>query len=257
MPIGPFVSWIQFTTTGETMAVRSIAAWPILQRRPGTTNNLSAPLDATTQSDDALVESVKMGDAGAFAQLIERYQRFCLSKAYSILRNRGDAEDEVQTVWVQAWTHLESYHGRGSYGAWLSRIVSNQCLMRLRKAKLAPMTSVDEVFDSEGSFRLEVIDQRALPEQAVGDDEMLNLLNKEIRSVPPLLREVLVMRDLRQLVMRDIAAALGISIPAAKSRLMRARIELKKRLEKHHGESGGGILLRKRGRPLVACVRAA
>jgi RNA polymerase sigma-70 factor (ECF subfamily) len=197
-----------------------------------------------------------MGDHGGFAQLIERYQGFCLSKAYAILRNRADAEDEVQSAWVQAWTHLEAYRGPGSFRAWLSRIVSNLCLMRLRKARFAPMTSIDEVFDSEASFRLEVIDQRALPEQVVGDAQVLHLLNKEIRGVPPLLREVLVMRDVRQLVMRDIAADLGISLPAAKSRLMRARVELKKRLEKHHGERGRGTLLQKAGGRLTAYVRA-
>jgi RNA polymerase sigma-70 factor (ECF subfamily) len=103
---------------------------------------------------------------------------------------------------------------------------------------------------------LEVIDQRALPEQVVGDDEVLHLLEKEIRGVPPLLREVLVMRDLRQLGLRDIAADLGISIPAVKSRLMRARVELKKRLEKHHGERGCGTLLPKAGGALAAYVRA-
>ena len=239
------------------MAAYSIAQWPISPSRLRTTDNPEAPLNPTIQSDDALVQSAKMGNTGAFAQLIERYQRFCLSKAYSILRNRGDAEDEVQIAWVQAWTHLGSYHGQGSFGAWLSRIVSNRCLMRLRKARFASMTSVDEVFDSEGSFRLEVIDQRALPEQLVGDDQVLQVLKKEIRGVPLLLREVLVMRDLRQLAMRDIAAELGISIPAAKSRLMRARFDLKKRLERHHGERGCGTLLPKRGGPLAAYVRAS
>ena len=152
------------------MAACSTAAWPISQSPLNTTDDFEALLDSTTRSDDALVESAKMGNADAFAQLIERYQRLCLSKAYSILRNHGDAEDEVQSAWVQAWTHLESYSGQGSFRAWLSRIVSNLCLMRLRKARYAPMMSVDEVFNSEGSFRLEVIDQRALPEQSVGDN---------------------------------------------------------------------------------------
>lgn len=197
-----------------------------------------------------------MGDTGAFAELIERHQRFCLSKAHSILRNRSDAEDEVQSSWVQAWTHLESYQGHGSFGAWLNRIVSNQCLMRLRKAKFAPMTSVDEVFDAEGSYRLEVIDQRALPEQVVANDEVSRVLNREIRGVPHLLREVLVMRDLRQLLMRDVAANLGITVPAAKSRLMRARIELKKRLEKHGGVRGCDLLLQRSGGRKAAYVRA-
>ncbi len=238
------------------MATCSVTAWPIAQPRLST-HDLEGPLEPTIQSDDALVESAKVGDSGAFARLIERYQRLCLSKAYSILRNRGDAEDEVQTAWVLAWTHLASYRDKGSFGAWLSRIVSNQCLMRLRKARLAPMTSVDEVFDSEGSFRLEVIDRGALPEQLVGDREVVHMLKKEIRGVPPLLREVLVMRDVHQLDMRDIAADLAISLPAVKSRLMRARVELKKRLEKRHGNRGCGTLFRKPGGPVAAYVRAS
>jgi len=239
------------------MATYSITAWAATQSRFSTTENFDAASEPITQTDDALVDLVKRGDTGAFAQLIERYHRFCLTKAYSILRNRGDAEDEVQSAWVQAWTHLDSYHGHGSFGAWLRRIVSNRCLMRLRKFKLAKMTSVDEVHDSEGSFRLEVIDQRAQPEQAVGDDEVLLLLNKEIHGVPPLLRTVLVKRDLQQLDMRDIAADLGITVPAAKSRLMRARFELKKRLEKHQGERGCGTLFQKPSAPRIAFVRAS
>ena len=119
--------------------------------------------------------------------------------------------------------------------------------MRLRKTRLASMISVDEVYDSESSFQLEVIDQNALPEQVVGDDEVLRVLNQEISRVPPLLRKVLIMRDLRQQAMQDIAEDLGISISAVKSRLMRARIELKKRLDKHQGEGRGcGTLVEKR-----------
>ena len=219
----------------DYMANCSMDAWSIPE----------APLHPTTPSDDALVESAKMGCSGAFAQLIDRYQRYCMLKAYSILRNRSDAEDEVQSAWVQAWTNLESYRGQGFFCAWLSRILSNRCLMRLRKARRAPMTSLDEVFSFKAPVRLEVIDQRALPEQMVGDVEVLRVVNKEIRSIPLLLREVLIKRDLGQLDIRDIAADLGISQAAARSRLMRARIELKKRLERHHGEKGFGTLLQR------------
>jgi RNA polymerase sigma-70 factor, ECF subfamily len=220
------------------MTARSITTGPIPRSRLRIAEDLGGPVDQTRWSDQALVEAAKMADTGAFARLIERYQRFCLCKAYAILRNRCDAEDEVQSAWVQAWKHIESYNGPGSFGAWLGRIVSNQCLMRLRKTRCGSMASLDEVFDREGSFRLEVIDRRALPEQVVGDDELLRLLNKEIRGVPPILREVLVMRDLHRLLIRDIAAHLGISVPATKSRLTRARAELKKRLMKHLGEVG-------------------
>jgi RNA polymerase sigma-70 factor, ECF subfamily len=239
----------------ELMAACAPALQPI---QPPLTvpNDFEASLEMTTLSDDALVALAKTGEVAAFARLIERHHRFCLSRAYSILRNHDDAEDEVQTAWVQAWTHLDSYEGQGCFCGWLSRIVSNQCLMRLRKTRLMPVMSVDEIFESEGSFRLEVIDQTALPEDLVGEDEVSSMLIKEIYGIPPLLREVLVMRDLHQLAMREIAGHLGISIPAAKSRLMRARLELKQRLVKHHGEKGGGTLLQRSGRRRAAYVQA-
>jgi RNA polymerase sigma-70 factor (ECF subfamily) len=234
----------------------AIAFQPVTEPLLNVTSRTETNGDKKTPSDDALVESAKRGESGAFARLVERYQRFCLSRAYSILRNRGDAEDEVQAAWVQAWTHLGSYEGQGSFFAWLNRIVSNQCLMRLRKARLMPVMSVDEVFESEGHFRLEVIDQRALPEDLVGNDEVSHVLTREIRGVPPLLREVLVMRDLHQMSLQAIAGRLEITIPAAKSRLMRARLELKVRLSRHHGQKGGGTLLQNSRRRGAAYVPA-
>lgn len=211
---------------------------------------------AQTPADDALVELAKTGDACAFAGLMERYERFCLSMAYSILRNRPDAEDEVQAAWVQAWTHLGSYECHGSFCAWLSRIVSNQCLMRLRTARLMPVTSVDQVFESESTFRLEVVDQRASPEDLVGEKQVACVLRNEIRRLPPLLRDVLVRREFENVEMAEIALHLGISLAAAKSRLMRARVELRQRLVKHHGNKGGGTLLQRSGRHRSAYIQA-
>lgn len=203
--------------------------------------------------DEVLVESAKMGDGGAFAQLMEHQQRLCLSIAYSILRNRGDAEDEVQNACVQAWKHLGGYQGDGSFGGWFSRIVINQCLMRLRLRK--PLVSIDDVIESEDSFHLEAIDQHALPEEQVGEREVMLTILQEVRRLPPLLRKVLVLRDLEQLPMTDVAAHLGISAAAAKSRLMRARCELKRRMTKHLGTNGFGTLVNRSCRARAAYVR--
>jgi RNA polymerase sigma-70 factor (ECF subfamily) len=238
------------------MAAPAIAAWSIPQPLFKVTDSLETRFAPAHPTDESLVASAKMGDASAFERLIERHYRFCMAKAYSILRNHGDAEDEVQNACAKAWKHLGQFQGDGTFGGWISRIVSNQCLMRIRERQNARMISVDEVFHSESSYRLEVIDQRALPDEALGDDEVSRMVNQEIRRVPPLLREALIMRDLRQCAMRDIAAHLGISVPAAKSRLMRARQELKARLAKHHAGADGGSLFRKSSRRQAAYVRA-
>jgi RNA polymerase sigma-70 factor (ECF subfamily) len=238
------------------MAALSMTVWPIPPTSKETTKSLGPQLEPPPIPDAALVDAAKMGDRAAFERLIKRKYQFCLSKAYSILRNRADAEDEAQNACAQAWTHLWQFQRQGSFDGWLSRIVSNQCLMRLRERKGALMISVDELFDTDGISRLEVIDQRALPEEAVGADEVASVIFQEIHRVPRLLQEVLVMRYLGRLPLRDIAARLGISITAAKSRLMRARIELRLRLAKHQGKTGCSTLFRRSTRPQAAYVRA-
>ena len=228
------------------MAAAQMVSW-------STTQAESAP----AATDEALVAMAKMGDKTAFERLVARHYRFCLAKAYTFLRNHGDAEDESQNAFAKAWQYLHQFQGDGSFGGWLSRIVSNECLMRIRERKGARMISVDEVFESEGVFRLEAIDQRALPEDSVGDEEVSRMLNGEIGRVPALLREALIMRDLRQFSMQEIAAHLRISVPAAKSRLMRARQTLRARLTKHYGDQGCQTLVRRSPRRKVAFVRAA
>jgi RNA polymerase sigma-70 factor, ECF subfamily len=238
------------------MAARALTAWSIPKPLFNIGNDLETRPAPAQPTDEALVASAKMGDAAAFERLIERHYRFCMAKALSILRNHGDAEDEVQNACAKAWKHICQFQGDGTFAGWISRIVSNQCLMRIRERQNARTISVDEVFHSESSYRLEVIDQRALPDEALGDDQASRILHQEIRRVPPLLREALIMRDIRQFAMREIAAHLGISIPAAKSRLMRARHELKLRLAKHHDGAGGGPFMRRASRCRAAYVRA-
>jgi RNA polymerase sigma-70 factor, ECF subfamily len=210
---------------------------------------------AIKTEDDVLVESARRGDGDSFARLIDRYGAFCFARAYWVLRNRGDAEDEVQNAWMHAWINLGSYQGPGAFRAWISRIVFNQSLMRLRKKKLTPAISIDQVLYAERSYRLDLIDQRDLPEDIVGSDEVARVLTSEMRRVPPVLREVLIRRDVANVAIEEIAGQLGIGVSAAKSRLRRGRLELRRRLTKYHGEQGGGTLTRKMARPQMAPAR--
>ncbi|HVX66218.1 MAG: RNA polymerase sigma factor [Acidobacteriota bacterium] len=206
-------------------------------------------------SDDNLLELARGGDAASFGKLIERHYRPCFRLALSIVRNRGDAEDEVQNACWKAWERLWQYQAGGTFSAWLSRIVSNQCLMRIRQRRCSRIIRLDDPIDSDGRFRLELIDQGALAEEQLGDREISEVLHREIRRIPPLLRNVMLLRDVQQLPMPDVAARLGLSVPAAKSRLMRARIELHSRLRKRCGE--GAVLVRPPRQRRAAYVRAA
>jgi RNA polymerase sigma-70 factor, ECF subfamily len=206
-----------------------------------TENSHSVVLDFGDGMELALLAAARNGNFHAFGELIERYRAACLKRAMLILRNLGDAEDEVQNAFWKALQRLDQYRGDGPFAAWLGRIVENQCLMRLRDERSSRSVCVDE--SPESNVGVELVYQFAGPEDQLGKQEVISLLRREIRRIPPLLRHVIVLHDLDQLPMTDVAFQLGVSVPAAKSRLMRARGELRSRITKHCGRKGAGTLM--------------
>jgi RNA polymerase sigma-70 factor (ECF subfamily) len=194
-------------------------------------------------SDELLVRQAQGGDHTAFAELLERHKSNCLKLALSILRDRQDAEDEVQNACWKAFEHLGQFHGDAKFSTWLTRIVVNQCLMRLRQARRARFLYIDDVQVGEDVQTLELPDASPSPEAQVGSREVAEVLQKEISRIPPLLRNVFVLRDVQQLEMPEVARRLGISVAAAKSRLLRARLELRQRMGRHLGNRLGEATL--------------
>jgi RNA polymerase sigma-70 factor, ECF subfamily len=193
--------------------------------------------------DDELVLKAQSGDHGAFAELIQRHQNSCLKLAVSILRDKQDAEDEVQNACWKAFEHIGQFNRDAKFSTWLTRIVVNQCLMKLRQARRARFLYLDDVQVGEEVQTLELPDTTATPETAMGRSEVAQVLQKEINRIPPLLRNVFLLRDVQQLDMPVVARKLGISVAAAKSRLLRARLELRTRMEKHYGARTGAATL--------------
>jgi RNA polymerase sigma-70 factor (ECF subfamily) len=189
-------------------------------------------------ADDELVLMAQGGDNEAFGELVERHQATCKRLAYSVLKDKQDAEDEVQNALWKAYEHLGQFQRDAKFSTWLSRIVLNQCLMRLRKDKRARFLYLDEGVAGEEVARLDLPDEGATPETALAQSEVGRVLETEIRRIPPMLRDVFMMRDVQEMPMPDVAEKLGISIAAAKSRLLRARLELRSRMEKHTGRLG-------------------
>lgn len=194
-------------------------------------------------ADDRLVGLCQKGEDGAFAELMSRHQTAAMKLALSILRDKQDAEDEVQNSFWKAYEHIAQFQQDAKFSTWFTRIVVNQCLMRLRKARRAKFYYLDDRQVGDESATMELKDNSHSPEQTLGQMEVSHVLHAEIQRIPPLLRHVFLLRDVQQKPMPEVAELLGISVAAAKSRLLRARAELRNRMKRHHGQTGPATLM--------------
>jgi RNA polymerase sigma-70 factor (ECF subfamily) len=189
--------------------------------------------EAAEYNDADLVELARHGCDEAFGELIRRHWSKCLKVAASYLRNATDAEDQVQNACVKAYEHLDQYQGEAEFATWLARIVANQCLMSLRSGRRIRFLYLDDAAAEQRFVPIQLTDHAPDPEIELEDSEMRHVVRDEIRRMPPLLRKVMLLRDIDGLPMSDVAGKLGITISAAKSRLVRARMELRSRMVRH------------------------
>jgi RNA polymerase sigma-70 factor, ECF subfamily len=184
--------------------------------------------------DILLVNRARAGDVEAFEKLVRQYDRQVFRIAQHITQNREDAEDVVQDAFLKAYEKLEQFQGNSKFYTWLVRIAVNESLMRLRKRRTGRMVSIDEdVETEEGSMPRDLADWGPDPEQQYGQSEMADILRKTVQGLPPGFRVVFVLRDVEGLSTEETAETLGLSIPAVKSRLLRARLQLRERLSRY------------------------
>jgi len=196
----------------------------------------------TAVSDElALVQAAKQGDVSAFEQLVKRYDRNIFRIAQHITQNREDAEDVVQDAFLKAYENLEQFQGNSKFYTWLVRIAVNESLMKLRRRKTSKTVSMDEdVETEEGSMPREFADWSPNPEQQYGQSELGDILRKTIQGLPTSFRTVFVLRDVEGLSTEETAEMLSLSIPAVKSRLLRARLQLRERLNRYFKKNKDG-----------------
>jgi RNA polymerase sigma-70 factor, ECF subfamily len=180
-------------------------------------------------TDRELVALAREGNKEAFGRLIHRHYPACVNIASFMLRDRAEGQDEVQKACLRAFEHLDQYQGEAEFLHWILRIVVNQCLMLMRVRRRVRFLYLDDG-EQTGRWPIELPARSISPEREVLEREMHDILQTEIRRIPPLLRHVLQLRDLEGLPMLDVAERLGITVPAAKSRLLRARNELRERV---------------------------
>ena len=194
--------------------------------------------------DVALVERARGGDTAAFDKLVRQYERQIFRVAQHITQNREDAEDITQDVFFKAYQKLNQFQGNSKFSTWLVRIAVNESLMRLRKRKTSKTVSMDEdVQTDEGAIPRDFAEWRPNPEQLYGQGELSQILRKTIQGLPPGFRTVFTLRDVENLSTEETAEALGLSVPAVKSRLLRARLQLRERLSRYFKQGSAASAL--------------
>ena len=189
-----------------------------------------------------LVLRAREGDAAAFTELVSRYQKKIFRLAKNITQNDEDAEDVLQESFLKAYEHLGDFHGESKFYTWIVRIAVNESLMKLRKRKSSRTVPLDEPMDSgEDTLVREIAVWDETPEQQYSQEEMRDILEKAIESLKPDYRTVFVLRDIEELSTEETAAALEISIPAVKSRLLRARLQLREKLTRFFKRKGDDV----------------
>jgi RNA polymerase sigma-70 factor (ECF subfamily) len=183
------------------------------------------------------IEALRQGDRQAFTEMVQTYSPQVYRLGLRMLGNQQEAEDVLQETFLNAFRALPGFEGRSSLSTWLYRIAANQALMKLRRKNPA-LVSIDEPLSDESSAELprQLEDWCCLPEEDFMTAEAQEQLDLAIDKLSPALRAVFALRDLHGMSIADTAEVLGISESAVKTRLLRARLQLRESLSQYFGE---------------------
>jgi RNA polymerase sigma-70 factor (ECF subfamily) len=198
------------------------------------------PVSSQAGTDETtLVAQSREGDTAAFGELVRRYEGKIFRLAQHVTQNREDAEDVLQETFMKAYEHLDQFQGNSKFYTWIVRIAVNQALMKLRRRKTDKSVSLDETIDTgEDTMVREIAAWDEDPEQRFSRDELGGILDTAVQSLDPPYRSVFVLRDIDELSTEETAEALGLSVPAVKSRLLRARLQLREKLTRYFKRKG-------------------
>jgi len=202
------------------------------------TNPRRLPSTVAREDEPLLVAAAKGGDTAAFEELVNRYERKIFRLTMNITRNREDAEDAMQDAFLKSYAHLKDFQGDSRFYTWLVRIAANEALMRLRKRRPNQFSLDEPMQGDEDLMPRELEEWGPSPEQRYAQKEMQEILSGIIDQLDPDFRIVFVLRDIEDLSTEETASALGISVPAVKSRLLRARLKLRQKLNPYFRQGG-------------------
>lgn len=203
---------------------------------------MPATQQAGVFDESGLVAKARAGDLAAFNQLTTQYSPKIYRLAKHITQNDEDAEDVLQESFLKAFEHLVDFQEKSKFYTWIVRIAVNESLMKLRKRKSDRTVPLDEPLDTgDDTVVREIAVWDENPEQQYSHEELAKILDDAVQGLRPAFRTVFVLRDIEELSTEETAEALGISVPAVKSRLLRARLQLREKLTRFFKRKGDDV----------------
>jgi RNA polymerase sigma-70 factor (ECF subfamily) len=199
---------------------------------PGGVQSIEDPDDNASIEESALVQRAQAGDAKAFSLLLRPYLRLSYHVALRITGNREDAEDASQQSLLKAYTHINQFQGESQFSTWLTRIAMNEALMKLRKRRSEENHLSHHVCFEDEPDPVELLPagEEMHPEALFLKSESQRLVRKSIEGLRSASRAVVWLLAMQERKIKEVAAILGLSESAVKSRFMRARQHLRENL---------------------------
>jgi len=184
----------------------------------------------TATNDEHIVERALTGDAEAFGEIVQRWERRIFALTYGMLGREEDARDATQETFLAAFRNLRGFRGEAKVSSWLHRIAVNQCITRQRRAKVRNEAALDDEQEKDAAKFSAPL--KYSPALSVESRQTTRAVRLAVNSLPLELRQVVVMKEFEELTFREIADALDLPLSTVKSRLYTALQQLQMRLRK-------------------------
>lgn len=193
------------------------------------------------ETEESLIQAAIARDARAWQSLLDLYGGKMYGMALRFLANEKEAEDAVQEVWILISQKLCEFRGDSKLGTWIYRITANKCLEKIRASKNVreKTESIDSLmpeYIEDGHYKKEFPDWSQRPDKEADQKTLKQEIEKAVSSLPEEFREVLVLRDIEGFSGEETASMLGINEASMKTRLHRARMAVREKLERKYGK---------------------
>jgi RNA polymerase sigma factor (sigma-70 family) len=196
--------------------------------------------DTTVEDDRTLLTRAQGGDISAFEELVARHEEKVYGLALRMTRSEADAAEITQDTFLSAYQHLGEFRGEAAFGSWVHRIAANNALMRLRRQRVLDVVTEDLAgpeFTERGSLaEYPETDWSRRADDKILDEELGRAIREATDALPEGYREVFLLKDVEGLSYEEISEMVGISVPAVKSRLHRARLALREAIDAFYKE---------------------